>query len=96
MSDSEATRFINVVLSDEALSAELANLKDDPEMLLKEVRSRGFDVTANEVRDALMENLGQRISNDQLQEIVAAGMKGEVFLGLVIAGTVVSAAAAAF
>jgi hypothetical protein len=102
MSDAEATRFIDSVLSDEAFSNELIEMKDDPDAIYAFVRSRGFDVTAEEVRDALLENLAHQLPIEQLQDIaagktdpmgIAIGVTGSVLIGAVFIG--VSAASAA-
>ncbi len=102
MSESEATRFIETVLSDEKFSNELIEIKDDPDAIFQLVRSRGFDVTAVEVRDALLENLAHHLPVEQLQDIaagktdpmgIAIGVTGSVLIGAVFIG--VSAASAA-
>ena len=76
MSEAEASRFVEAVLSDEKFSNELSAMKDNPDALLKEVRSRGYNVTADEVRDALLENLSHRMNEDQLNDI-AAGFRSD-------------------
>jgi len=73
MSESEATRFIDATMTDEKLSAKLVLMKEDPQALLKEVHSLGYDATPDEIRNAYLESMSSRLPESELQDI-AAGM----------------------
>ncbi len=105
MSEAEASRFIAATQSDKELSNELEKLKDDPQKLIQAIKSRGYDVTPEEIREAVLENIAPRVSESELQTI-AAGLnlsnKEKVMLGaggaaaaVAAVGITVGAAAAA-
>ena len=84
MSEAEASRFIAATQNDKELSNELEKLKDDPQKLIQAIKSRGYDVTPEEIREAVLENIAPRVSESELQTI-AAGLnlsnKEKVMLG---------------
>jgi predicted ribosomally synthesized peptide with nif11-like leader len=70
-----------------------------PEASLAILRSEGFDVTAGDLRDALLDRYGDQLSPDELDTIAGGiSLDGSTFaLGTVseMAGTVLAVAAAA-
>ena len=71
MSEAEASRFIEATINDPELSKELSNLAKDSGKVIAEVRSRGFDATPDEIRDAFLEKSSGSISEEDLASIAA-------------------------
>jgi len=82
MSESEATRFIDATMTDEKLSAKLVLMKEDPQALLKEIHSLGYDATPDEIRNAYLESMSVRLPETDLQDI-AAGISDSAKKGLI-------------
>lgn len=69
MSKSEAVRFIDAVEADEVLARQVEALQESPEQVLDLVRASGFDVGAEEVREAFLERYGSELTEEQLAAI---------------------------
>ena len=65
MSATDADAFL------EKFAAEVEAIKDDQEAVLAKARAAGYDVTRQEVVDALMERYGAELTPEQLDQITA-------------------------
>ena len=66
MSATDAEAFL------ERFAAEMEAIKDDHEAVLAKARAAGYDVTQQEVADALRERYGAELTPEQLDQITAA------------------------
>jgi len=71
MSISDAEAFLERAESDKELAASLETVKDDPPAVLAMARKAGYDVTRDEVQQALMDRYGAELTPEQLDKIAA-------------------------
>jgi hypothetical protein len=83
MTSAAAVEFLDRAEQDDAFAADLATVKDDPNLVLAKVRSYGFDVTPEEIRDAFLERYGVELTAEQLEAIAAGGDD----IGLIVSAT---------
>jgi hypothetical protein len=85
-----AEAFLDRVEADETFANELVDLRGDPASALARVREAGFDVTPDELRDAVLERYGGMLTVEQLDKIAAdvSQQEGELIAGATV-GTVV-------
>lgn len=102
MSAASAIAFLDKLEADEAFSAKLEAMKDDPSAVRAALTEAGFDATPEEVKMAFVARYGSELSADQL-EALAGGIDGAslgigigvgVAAGLGIVAAVGAAAAA--
>ena len=84
MSMTDAEAFLERAETDAEWGAELDAIRDDSEAVLAKVREAGYDVTRQEVLDAIMERYGAELTLEQLGQF-AAGSDAEVIAGAVAA-----------
>ncbi|MEY4130470.1 MAG: Nif11 domain [Actinomycetota bacterium] len=96
MSEAEAKRFIEAVDADPKLKEKLESMSNSPELVYKEVVTRGFDCTPEEIKIQLLETLRPTLSEEELSEI-AAGLSqgGKIAVGVVGSAAVLAVGAAA-
>jgi predicted ribosomally synthesized peptide with nif11-like leader len=100
MSTSAADAFIAKLDSDPEFADRLYSLREDPAAVHGFVAEAGFDATPDEIREAMLEKYGSKLSEEQLAA-VAGGMAtvgivattvSAVGLGVAAAGAAAAAA----
>jgi hypothetical protein len=71
VSATDATALLDRIEHDAQLAAELEALRADPQAVLASARVRGFDVSPDEVRVALLERYGDELPPEILAAISA-------------------------
>lgn len=99
MSMDAALSFFDRLAEDEALAAELSELRDDPVAVHAAVQAKGFDATPEEFKVAFLSRFGSELSAEQLEGI-AGGVSDDWLLSFAIGlgttfGTVLLGVAAA-
>jgi predicted ribosomally synthesized peptide with nif11-like leader len=78
MSVEAAAAFIQRIDGDQALAAELAGLKDDPDAVRARAHAEGFDFEPAEARQAILKQYPGALTADQLDQIAAGGDWGPI------------------
>jgi predicted ribosomally synthesized peptide with nif11-like leader len=95
MSTDAANAAIDRIEADEDFADRVRDA-GNPEASLEVLRSEGFDVTREEMRDATLDRFGDQLTLEQL-EAVSAGSDGDtgalVVFGIISAGMAAAAAA---
>lgn len=86
MSQSEIERFIADLKSDEALRTELSEKATGVAAVVEFANHNGYDITADEARAYMKEQIGQDLSDDEL-EALAGGTGTEAVLGAAVIAT---------
>jgi predicted ribosomally synthesized peptide with nif11-like leader len=73
MTVAAAHAFLDQIQSDEALASELATMSGDPAALLARVRAAGFDVSLDELREAVLDRYGATLTDEQ-HDFLAGGL----------------------
>lgn len=76
MSNKEASRFISDVQNDPNFAEELTKLRGKPDDVYSLIKSKGYDVTTEEISAAYLEFASTCMTEEQLQN-VAAGLTGK-------------------
>lgn len=69
MSQSEVERFVESVKSDEALRSELSSLASGVASIVEFAKSKGYDVTAEDVGSHMRAQLGGELSDSDLEAL---------------------------
>ena len=77
MSKAELERFSADLNNDQALYEEVAAKATDAESLVEIARARGYDFTAEEAKE---HGRAQELTEEQLDEVAAAGRFGESYI----------------
>jgi len=99
MSEQEASRFISDLQTVDGMVAEFSKVKGDQKAALALMKSKGYDATPDEVRDALLEYAATALTEEQIAEVAAGlstGAKAGIAVGAVAGAGAVGAATAAF
>jgi predicted ribosomally synthesized peptide with nif11-like leader len=83
MSAEAAEAFLDRVETDETMVNELMSLRGNPAAALATVRAAGFDVSPEELREAILERYGGALTVEQL-DLVAAGADAELIAGATV------------
>lgn len=100
MSVQSADAFIERLTSDTGFADRIYELREDPEAVHALVAESGFDATPDEIRDAMLEQFGSELSEEQLAAIaggmgtvgIVATTVSAVGLGVAAAGAAAAAA----
>ena len=92
MSASEATRFIEALQADETFSAKLESMSQNPNAVFAEIKSRGFDCTAEEIKAELSGQFDEKISENDLMQI-AGGVNKKTDTAKFVVSSAAAAAA---
>ena len=100
MSVQSADAFIERLTSDTGFADRIYELREDPEAVHALVSESGFDATPEEIRDAMLEQFGSELSEEQLAAIaggmgtvgIVATTVSAVGLGVAAAGAAAAAA----
>ena len=97
-----ANALLQRVEGDQALAAELAALKGDPQAVLDRARAEGFDFDPADARQAFLERYPEALTIEQLDQIAAgtdwntvglvAGVGGGTAVAGVAAGLIITTA----
>ncbi len=94
MTNSAAAAALDRIESDEAF-AERVKDAGGPEASIELLKSEGFDVSENDMRDAAIDRYGDQLTTEQLDALAAGVSDHDLFIGSVGAAVGVGAAAAA-
>ena len=83
MAMAAALSFFDQLAEDEALAAELGELRDDPAAVYAAVTAKGFDATPEEFKVAFLTRFGSELSSEQLDGI-AGGVSDDWLLSFSI------------
>jgi predicted ribosomally synthesized peptide with nif11-like leader len=78
MSQTDAVAFLERVETDEELARDLASRSEDRPAVLERIRSEGFDVEPEEVREAFLERYGAELTPEQMDMVAAGYTAGEI------------------
>ena len=90
----EAEAFMERAEKDEAFASEIEALGTHPDAVVAKLNEAGYDVTPDDIQEALVERYGVELTPEQLDQI-AAGADAEMIAGATIgavAGTAMVAA----
>lgn len=87
MSEKEATRFISDLQTVEGMASEFTKLNSDPQACYDLLKSKGYDATHAEVREAYFEFATTALSEEQISQ-VAAGLSEGAKAGIGVAAGV--------
>jgi predicted ribosomally synthesized peptide with nif11-like leader len=87
VSAAAAEAFLDRVETDEAFATELTSMRGDPEAALARVRAEGFDVSSDDLREAVLARFGGTLTTEQL-DAIAAGADAGLIAGATV-GTVI-------
>jgi predicted ribosomally synthesized peptide with nif11-like leader len=93
MSTQQAEAFLARVQSDDDFAAKLGELREDPAAVQAFIAAEGIDATPEEIKDVVLESLGDELSEEQLASI-AGGLSTVENAGIAIGATAVVVAAA--
>jgi len=82
MTNAAAQAVIDKMETDEAFAVRVKDA-GGPELSLAMLRNEGFDVTANEMRDALVDRYGDSLTTEQLDAL--AGGRTDVEIATIVA-----------
>lgn len=93
MSLEQAEAFLARVQSDEDFATKLSDSRDNPAAVQALIAAEGFDTTPEEIKDVVLESLGDELSEEQLAAI-AGGLSSVESAGIGLAAAAVVTAAA--
>ena len=80
MSAEAASAAVDRISSDEALGDRIGD--DDPGGALEIIRGEGFDVSREEMRDAIVERYGEQFEQEEL-DAIAGGELGDLDMAII-------------
>ena len=96
MSQQEAQRFIEDLTANEDLATEFNGIRHDPPAALELVRSKGYDASPDEIREAFLDAFGEQLSEEDLAAIaggISDGAAAGIGVGAAAAGVYAGALA---
>lgn len=90
MSVQDAEAFMDRAESDRDFAAEIEALGMNQDAVITKIREAGYDVTADDMREAFLDRYGAELTPEQL-DAVAAGLDSGVEIGLGVGGGVLGA-----
>ena len=80
MTETAALAAVDRNFSDEALAVRIGDA--DPDRAMELIRGEGFDVTREEMRDAIVERFGKRLEQEEL-DAIAGGDLGDYDMAII-------------